>query len=145
MILPDRTFELENFTTLETQIIEDLKDVFCIGIPICDLYIIGFRQGSVIVDFLVAIATGADPCVVISQMNNLPATIGGINVLPGIFSTGKLALSFLDDKEWLCHSLCLSMLCLLLLLSHRCQFPDVKVQLIGYCELSLRMIVRDCQ
>ena len=110
--LPAESFNstLENFTsdafkTLKTRIIEDLKNAFCSGISICDLDIIGFRKGSVIVDFLIAIATGTDPCVVISQMNNLPAMIGGITVSPGIFATGNLTLWFLNDKEWFCYYL----------------------------------------
>ena len=79
---------------LKNDIIGNLHDEFCDGIPICEITITGFREGSVIVDFLISISKGIfSDCDVLnqlhSQMSSLPTIFGGTNITPGSLSTGK--------------------------------------------------------
>ena len=100
-IVLDQTFDpqLNNRTSpeyisLQMKIIDPLQKVYCDQSQCCSVTITGFRQGSVVAGFLVAIASGGlSNCDIsaklTSQMNSLPATIGGIPVSPGSLSASK--------------------------------------------------------
>ena len=98
----DRTFEQElndpdsqEYKTLASDMKQGLEDVFCKeNFADCSVKITGFRSGSVITDFSVTINTiaGQESDVVqqlVSEMTNLPSTIGGIYVSPGSLSPGN--------------------------------------------------------
>ena len=98
----DHTFEQElndpdsqEYKTLASDMKQGLEDVFCKeNFADCSVNITGFRPGSVITDFSVTINTiaGQESDVLQhleSQMNNLPSTIGGVNVSPGSISPGN--------------------------------------------------------
>ena len=106
-VILDLTFESQlsdptstEFQSLKMEIGGPLQNLFCRSFPCCSVSINGFRHGSTIAEFLVAIARGAlSDCDItqrlISQMNSLPLTIGTIFVEPGRFSAGKLVCCFL--------------------------------------------------
>ena len=84
----------QEFQDMQTKLTTPLKNVYCGAFQCCDVKINGFRQGSVIAEFLVFIASGSlSSCDItaklISQMGHLPATIGGINVTPGRLTASK--------------------------------------------------------
>ena len=87
---------IDEFQSLKNQIIGPLTTHFCGDASDCSFSITSFREGSVIVNFLVSIAVGASTnCAIVqsllSQLNSIPPTIGGISVKPGSLS-GKSEL-----------------------------------------------------
>ena len=91
--LKDRTSQ--EFLDMQMKLTTPFKDLYCDPFgPCCDTTVSGFRQGSVIAGFLVAIASGElTSCDIAakltSQMDSLPATIGGISVTPGSLAASK--------------------------------------------------------
>ena len=86
----------QEFLDMHMKLATPFNDLFCGPFQCCDLTIIGFREGSAIANFLVSIAAGGiSSCdiasILISKMNNLPLTIGGINVTPGSLTASKFA------------------------------------------------------
>ena len=83
------------YKNLASKMKNGLENVFCNGsFSNCLVNITGFRQGSVITDFLVTINTvaGEDSDVgkhLESGFSKFPTEIDGINVSPGNFSQGK--------------------------------------------------------
>ena len=82
------------YISLQKKIIAPLQNLYCDQSKCCSVTVTGFRQGSVVAGFLVAIASGGlSNCDIfaklISQMNSIPATIGGIPVSPGSLSASK--------------------------------------------------------
>ena len=87
------------FHELQMKIAGPLQDLYCDPFPCCNVIITGFRQGSVIVGILTAIAKGElTDCDIsshlISQASSLPATVGGISVTPGSLAIGNPVLFF---------------------------------------------------
>ena len=91
--LKDRTSQ--EFLDMQMKLTTPFKDLYCDPFgPCCDTTVSGFRQGSVIAGFLVAIASGElTSCDIAAklttQMGSLPATIGGISVTPGSLAASK--------------------------------------------------------
>ena len=88
----------QEFLDMQTKLTTPLKNLYCGAFQCCDVKINGFRQGSVIAEFLVSIASGSlSSCDItaklITQMSHLPATIGGINVTPGTLTASKLLMT----------------------------------------------------
>ena len=86
------------------KIIDPLQKVYCDQSQCCSVTITGFRQGSVVAGFLVAIASGGlSNCDIsaklTSQMNSLPATIGGIPVSPGSLSASKSRFWYFSEEN----------------------------------------------
>ena len=80
--------ESQDYKDLEIQLTYSLEETFCSGIPTCSFSITGFKEGSVIVNFIVSV--GCDFIdLVNSKMSNTPNTIGGIAVSSGSFIPGK--------------------------------------------------------
>ena len=85
----------QEYKDLASNMKQGLEDLFCKeGFTDCSVKIMGFCQGSVITNFSVTINTvaGKESEVIKhleSEMTNLPATICGINVSPGTFSSGN--------------------------------------------------------
>ena len=82
---------------LEIRILIPLQNAICGSTPDCSVIINSFREGSVIIDYLIAIATGDASCEDRQALLNnlqagLPTIVGGINITPGSFSTGKSVL-----------------------------------------------------
>ena len=91
--LEDKTSQ--EFLDLQAKLTAPLKDQYCgpIG-PCCDISVTSFRQGSVIAQLLVSIATSElSRCditaTLATQMGSLPASIGGISVTPGSLAACK--------------------------------------------------------
>ena len=79
------------FQSLQETMTTSLKDMFCTPqYPVCSLIITNYRQGSIIVDFLVTISGHRADVVAFldSQMAMLPLQINGISILAGSFSSG---------------------------------------------------------
>ena len=93
----------QEFLDMQTKLTTPLKNLYCGTFQCCDIKINGFRQGSVIAEFLVSIASGSlSSCDItaklISQISHLPATIGGINVTPGTLTASKLLMTIRRTK-----------------------------------------------
>ena len=87
------------YLSMEMKTVEPLQNLYCGSLPCCEVTITGFRQGSVIVGVLAAIAKGElTDCDIsshlISQASSLPETVGGISVTPGNLVIGKPELFF---------------------------------------------------
>ena len=79
---------IDDFQSLKTKIRGPLRTQFCGVFSDCSFTFTSFREGSVIVAFLLIIVIrDVSECDVVhtvrSQMSSLPATIGGINCTPG--------------------------------------------------------------
>ena len=93
----------QEFLDMQTKLSTPLKNLYCGAFQCCDIKINGFRQGSVIAEFLVSIASGSlSSCDIttklITQMSHLPATVGGINVTPGTLTASKLLMTIMRRK-----------------------------------------------
>ena len=91
--LEDKTSQ--EFLDMQELLTAPFKDQYCgpFG-PCCDTSVTSFRQGSVIAQFLVSIATSdLSSCDITAklttQMGSLPASIGGISVTPGSLAACK--------------------------------------------------------
>ena len=82
---------------LENRILTPLQNAICGSTPDCSVLISSFSEGSVIINYLIAIATGDASCedrqtLLNNLQASLPTIVGGINITPGSFSTGKSVL-----------------------------------------------------
>ena len=99
------------YKNLASKMKNGLENVFCNGSFVnCLVNITGFRQGSVITDFLVTINTvaGEDSDVgkhLESGLSNFPTEIDGINVSPGNFSQGNKHEELVFSINTLLHKL----------------------------------------
>ena len=67
-----------------------LRSHFCRGSSTCSLTITSFSQGSVIVNFLVAVASGqATGCETLASLNSAMNSLAIPGISPGSFSSGK--------------------------------------------------------
>ena len=84
----------QDYKNLQSDLEIGLRNTFCGENPDCIFSITSFRKGSVIANFLIAVASdGRSKCDIkdhlISSMSNIPTNINGIPISPGTFSTGK--------------------------------------------------------
>ena len=85
------------YMALKNQILTPLQNAICGSTPDCSVLISSFSEGSVIINYLIAIATGDATCedrqtLLNNLQASLPTIVGGINITPGSFSTGKSVL-----------------------------------------------------
>ena len=89
----------DKYIEMKWNLENNLKSVFCDAVPNC-FSITSFREGSIIANFLVEVATGSQSgCEsvdrVASQMGNLPANINGVPLSAGNIVRGKSVFQIL--------------------------------------------------
>ena len=75
---------------LKNECEDNLKNAFCGESLTCSFTITSFSQGSVIINFLVAVASGqATGCETLASLNSAMNSLAIPGISPGSFSSGK--------------------------------------------------------